>query len=198
MAINQDLWDKAKSLYELGVPYEQITKATGIPKGTISKKVNKENWQKETEKLAIKDDVIAFEKKKETLELQKETIIKQVSNLNDYQITVLDKMIEKEIGHQSMVFNTATLSLIRKNQMLERNKKTITLRSKIADKENGSYTEVIELVEVPLNANDYKTLDEGIDKNAITLEVAPRHAPKIEVTNTNAQQNNKVIKIEYD
>ena len=194
MAIDESIWDKAKSLYELGIPYSEITKATGIPKGTISKKVIKEKWQKETDKIGIKDDVVAFEKEKETFEVKKETIIKEVSKLDDYQITVLDKIIEKEIGRQSIVFNTATLSLIRKNQMLERNKKTITLKSKITDKETGDYTELIEFMEVPLNANDYKTLDEGIDKNAITLEVAPRHAPKIEVkTGDEYTQNNLTI-----
>lgn len=49
-----------------------------------------------------------------------------------------------------------------------------------------------------LSIQDHKAVGETVDKAAITLNVAPRHAPKIEVTNTNAQQNNKVIKIEYD
>ena len=38
--------------------------------------------------------------------------------------------------------------------------------------------------------SDLKILAETNDRIAITLKVADRHAPKIEVNNTNAQQNN--------
>jgi predicted DNA-binding protein YlxM (UPF0122 family) len=44
--------------------------------------------------------------------------------------------------------------------------------------------------------NDLKTLSEANDRLAITLKVADRHAPKIELNNTNAQQNNNMTKEE--
>ena len=47
-------------------------------------------------------------------------------------------------------------------------------------------------------AQELKHLVEANDKLAITLKVAERHAPKTEINNNNAQQNNdKVIKVEY-
>jgi hypothetical protein len=37
---------------------------------------------------------------------------------------------------------------------------------------------------------EHKIVAETVDKSAITLGVADRHAPKIELNNTNATQNN--------
>jgi len=63
--------------------------------------------------------------------------------------------------------------------------------TKLANKLNMMTDEVAE-------PQDLKHLVEANDKLAITLKVADRHAPKIELNNTNAQQNNdKVIKVEY-
>lgn len=45
------------------------------------------------------------------------------------------------------------------------------------------------------SANDLKTLVEANDRLAITLKVADRHAPKIELNNTNAQQNKTEMQI---
>ena len=46
---------------------------------------------------------------------------------------------------------------------------------------------MIDQVDTP---SDLRTIVELVDKASITLKVSDRHAPKIEVTNTNAQQNN--------
>ena len=46
-----------------------------------------------------------------------------------------------------------------------------------------------------LEARTIKELAEANDRLAITLKVAERHAPKIEVNNTNAQQNNQPTQI---
>lgn len=44
------------------------------------------------------------------------------------------------------------------------------------------------------NMSDIRTAIELADKASLTLGVNQRHAPKVEVTNTNAQQNNTEIK----
>ena len=46
-----------------------------------------------------------------------------------------------------------------------------------------------ELKEVEYGSGDYKNFADAIDKVAVTLEVAPRHAPKQDINLTNAQQN---------
>ena len=77
------------------------------------------------------------------------------------------------------------------------NEKTKHLRlindnaTKLANKLNLMTDEISE-------AQELKHLVEANDKLAITLKVAERHAPKTEINNNNAQQNNdKVIKVEY-
>lgn len=56
-----------------------------------------------------------------------------------------------------------------------------------------------ELQEVEYGSSDYKNFAEAIDKAAVTLEVAPRHAnSQVNIQNTNAQQNNIPIKIEWE
>jgi transcriptional regulator with XRE-family HTH domain len=52
-----------------------------------------------------------------------------------------------------------------------------------------------EILEITENAKDLKDLVDAVDKAAITLKVADRHAPKVEVNNTNAQQNNTPTQI---
>jgi hypothetical protein len=52
----------------------------------------------------------------------------------------------------------------------------------------------IELEEVE-TMQDHRHAQETLDKALITAEVAPRHAPKVEVNNTNAQQNNTPTQI---
>lgn len=56
---------------------------------------------------------------------------------------------------------------------------------------------MIDQVDTP---NDLRTIVELVDKASITLKVSDRHAPKIEVNNTNAQQNNnqKSITVKYE
>lgn len=51
--------------------------------------------------------------------------------------------------------------------------------------------------QVELSPTDLKALDEGIDKNAVTLEIAPRHAnSQVNISNTNAVQNN--LSVEWE
>ena len=51
--------------------------------------------------------------------------------------------------------------------------------------------EMLEMTEAP---QDLKHLVDAVDKASITLKVSDRHAPKTEINNTNATQNNTDIK----
>jgi len=57
----------------------------------------------------------------------------------------------------------------------------------------------IQLEEVE-TMQEHRHAQETIDKALISAEVVPRFAPKVEVNNTNAQQNNeqKIIKVVYE
>ena len=75
--------------------------------------------------------------------------------------------------------------------MLTKNTKTVLSKVDYFDDEGKKIKTDMEAMEVPLNPNDYKTLDEGVDKNAVTLELAQRHSSsQVQINNTNAQQTN--------
>ena len=191
MAISQELWDKAKALFEQGLSLNQIELETEINRSTISKKAKNENWAK-AKIQQLKADIKAIDKEKSTLDSKINTAVEKLSKLSDFEITILDEQIQYETGNKSLLFSTANLSLIRKNQMLTKNTKTVLSKVDYFDDEGKKIKTDMEAMEVPLSPNDYKTLDEGIDKNAVTLELAPRHSNSqitVNNSNLNAQQN---------
>ena len=200
MAYSKELWDKAKILYELGHSEREIEKITGISNGQINKKANAKNWKKEAQKKQLKSDIVGFEKKKEALNTEKEALIRKISTLEDFEITVIQDIVEQETERKSTLFSTATLSLIRKNQILTKNKKQSIEYETIYSDEGKPLKKTPIVIDMELSPIDLKTLDDGIDRNAITLELAPRHAPKTDIALTNAQQNNEqtIIQIVRD
>lgn len=201
MAISQELWDKAKALFEQGLSLNEIELETEINRSTISKKAKNENWVK-AKNQQLKADIKAIDKEKSTLDVKINTAVEKLSKLSDFEITILDEQIQDETGNKSLLFSTANLSLIRKNQMLTKNTKTVLSKVDYFDDKGKKIKTDMETMEVPLSPNDYKTIDEGIDKNAVTLEIAPRHSNSqinINNENTNAVQNNiKTLDDFYD
>lgn len=57
MAIDKKLWDKAKLLFEHGESLNEISKQTGIYKGTISKKATKEGWEKSEKSTLVEEEI---------------------------------------------------------------------------------------------------------------------------------------------
>ncbi len=200
MAFSEDVWNKAKFLWELDKPLSYIVEKTGISKAQISKKSNKEKWKKETVANELKPLIKEYDKEKETIQAKGNSIVSKLCTLEDYEITLLDEVIQDETGNKSLLFSTANLSLIRKNQMLTKNTKTVLAKVDYFDDEGKKIKTDMEAMEVPLSPNDYKTIDEGIDKNAVTLELAPRHAnSQVNIQNTNAQQTiNKIERVIID
>lgn len=195
MAYSQDQWNEAKFLWELDKPLSYIVEKTGISKAQISKKSNKEQWKKETEGNTLKSEIKAFEKEKETIKQKETDLVRRVSNLEEYQITILDDLLQEELGNKSLLFSTANLSLIRKNQLLTKNSKQVVEFETIYSDEGKPMFKTPVVIDIELSPTDLKTIDEGIDKNAVSLEIAPRHSnSQVNIQNNNANQNIEINK----
>ncbi len=193
MAIDKEIWNKARALFEQGLSLSQIELETNINKTSISKQAKKENWEK-AKIQQLKADIKAIDKEKSTLDVKINTTVEKLSKLSDFDITILDEQIQDETGRKSLLFSTANLSLIRKNQMLTKNTKQVVEYETHYSDDGKPLMKSPKTIEIELSPADYKAIDEGIDKNAITLEHAPRHAnTNIKVDNNNLQQTNLTI-----
>lgn len=80
MAISQDKWDKARTLFESGkLSLSEISKETGIDKSTISKKAKNQQWKNGEESDYIEAKILIAEKKS-TLPIEKINILDDVAN----------------------------------------------------------------------------------------------------------------------
>ena len=199
MAYTSEQWKRAKALFELGYSLGDIVKDSGISKGQISKKSKQEEWKKETSKTTLKSDIVEFDKKKETLDKEKETITKRLAKLSDFEITILQNKMDEEGASlaKSLVFNNAVLALIRSNEELTRGSKTVLLKEKQYSSEGIPIGETYTPYEIALNGSDIKEHTDLTDKASLTLKVNERHAPKQDINLTNAQQNNENTQIVF-
>lgn len=188
MAISQEIWNKAKALFEQGLSLSEIELETEIKRSSISKKAKAENWNKSVNQ-QLKADIKAIDKEKSTLDAKINNAVEKLSKLSDFDITILDEQIFNETGNKSLLFSTANLSLIRKNQMLTKNTKQVIDYETLYDDNGKIIGKKPIAVDIELSPIDYKSLDEGIDKNAITLEIGQRHSNQV-INNTNATQVN--------
>ena len=197
----EPIWNKIKVYIESGLSYGKIIENIEhefnviVSSASISDfKNNNDISKNETEH--IKHDIIDYENKNRTITEQKNRILNKMANLSDFEITTLDELVQDETGIKSLLFSTANLSLIRKNQMLTKNTKQVIDYETIYDDNGKAISKKPVAVDIELSPIDYKSIDEGIDKNAITLEVAKRHAnaPTINNANlTNNETNNKLV-----
>ena len=185
MAYTPEQWTKAKGLFEIGYSPEQIADELGFKsRDTVYKRAVKENWEK-NKIIQEKSELLDLEKKNSTILQENSTMLQKISTLEDYQITILQDEVLKT-GNKSFLFSTANLSLIRKNQMLTKNTKQVVEYETHYSDDGKPLMKSPKTIEIELSPSDYKAIDEGIDKNAITLEHAPRHAnTNIKVDNTN-------------
>jgi len=193
MAIAKEKWDRAKVLFELGYSLSDIYKDTGITTTSISKKAKLKGWIK-AKNQQLKADVIEVEKENSTLIEKKSIAIEKIKDaqMSDFEITVFNDAIRKELKNDALVFDTATLALIRNNEILTRNKKTVMLKVQQYGDNGSRVGEDYEPYEIPLSPSDIKDITESTDKASVTLKVNERHAPKTEINNTNQQ-----AKVEY-
>ena len=198
MAYTPEQWTKAKGLFEIGYSPEQIADELGFKsRDTVYKRAVKENWEK-NKIIQEKSELLDLEKKNSTILQENSTMLQKISTLEDYQITILQDEVLKT-GNKSFLFSTANLSLIRKNQMLTKNTKQVVEYETHYSDDGKPLMKSPKTIEIELSPSDYKAIDEGIDKNAITLEHAPRHAnTNIKVDNNNLQQEvNNNLTIEF-
>lgn len=194
MAYSAEQWEKAKVLFELGFSLGKILLDTDIKdRGLISKKAKKEKWVKGKNQ-QLKTDIVDFEKNNSTLEAKKSTLVDKMSTFDDFEITIIQNVVEEEIRNKSLLFSTASLSLIRKNQLLTKNKKQVIEMETHYSEDGKPLKKTPVVVEMELSPTDLKNIDEGVDKNAVTMELAQRHS-NTTINNTNAQQNNEVKRV---
>lgn len=193
MAYTPEQWTKAKGLFEIGYSPEQIADELGFKgRDIVYKRAVKENWEK-NKIIQEKSELLDLEKKNSTILQENSTMLQKISTLEDYQITILQDEVLKT-GNKSFLFSTANLSLIRKNQMLTKNTKQVVEYETHYSDDGKPLMKSPKTIEIELSPSDYKAIDEGIDKNAITLEHASRHAnTNIKVDNNNLQQTNLTI-----
>lgn len=185
MAIDKEIWNKAKALFELGYTLNEIELETEINKSSISKKAKKEGWQK-AKNQPLKAEVIDYEKENSKIIQQKSTLVEKMAKLSDFEITIMSEKVEEETNLKSLITSTSQLALIRTNQLLTKNQTFEKINV-------GDGVQQFEPRE--LNASELKTCTEGIDKAGQTLGVIERAGKSVEVNNTNAVQNNKQIEI---
>lgn len=191
MAYSKEQWARAKFLFELGWKLRDIESDSGISNGQISKKATKEGWKKEADKQAIKAEIVEFERDNEAKRKQKEALVnKMASTFDDFEIIILDELVTSEVNLKNLITSTQSLAMIRANEMLARGKKTTLMKVGQYDSKGNRSGETYEPFETDLDPSDIRNTIEAVDKASITLGINQRHAPKMEISNTNAQQNN--------
>ena len=193
MAHSKEIIEEARALFELGKSLRQIELIMEIPFSTVRDWSKAYNWEKQ-KTAQLKSDIIDFEKKFVQLEDEKCTLLHSISDLEMADIKLLDKEIFNETKRKSVLFNIISLSMVRKQQILMKNSKSAIVKTKVYDGDGRVVGEEATVVEVPLTPADLKDIDDGADKNSLTLKINERHA-KTETNNYNAFQPISEIKI---
>lgn len=175
MAYSPDDIETARASFELGKSLREISSSLDIALTTVQRWSKENNWEKQKTE-HIKSDIIDFEEKTERLEVKKRTLLDVISGLAPADIELLDREIFNETKRKSTLFNIVTLSMIRKQQLLMKNAKSVVVKNKIYDLEGRVCGEEVTLLEVPLEPSDLKNIDDAIDKNSLTLKINERHA----------------------
>lgn len=105
MAISQDKWNKAKTLFESGkLSLSEISKQTGIDKSSISKKSKIQQWSS-VENSDYIDAKVLIATKKSTLSMEK--------------INTLDEIADNEIRNRNLVYGVTQKALRKANAMID-------------------------------------------------------------------------------
>lgn len=193
MAYSPETIESVRAQFELGKSLRDIALDLDIPFTTVQLWSKKNKWEKKkTEQL--KSDILGFEEKCVQLEEEKCTLLNSISDLKAADIQLLDREIFNETKRKSVLFNIVSLSMVRKQQMLMKNTKSVVIKNKVYDLDGRVCGEEASLMEVPLDASDLKNLDDGVDKNSLTLKINDRHA-KVENTNVVGFQAISEIKL---
>jgi len=93
MAIKQEIWDKAKAMFEGGATLSTIQHKTKINGSTVSKKAKSEGWEKGVNSTIIENEI---------------NNIVEKSTLNQQQLDFHNQEVERKVKHLQFIHN-ATL-----------------------------------------------------------------------------------------
>lgn len=107
------------------------------------------------------------------------SLLSAKAHLSDEEMTAIMTTAQNEVFNNGLISNATQLNLVQMTKHLSENKKLEKV---------GVGNGVQNLEEVGLGSNDYLNIQNAIDKAAITLKVADRHAKSGDV-NVNTQTN---------
>jgi hypothetical protein len=168
MAYSASQWERAKAYWEAGQHNpREISELVGIERSTIVKRAKSHNW-----KSGANADYIEAKTK----------IAVKKSQLNSQTLQVLDDIADEQIRHKQLINSNAELMATKIPEMI---RQMILIEE---DKETGEVKESL-----AISPSDLKLLAETNDRLAITLKVAERHAPKMEISATAGIQQTKYV-----
>lgn len=159
-------WTEIRRHYESGMSPSEIVHKFKCPRSTLSEKINSENWSINEKANSVIQGIIAVSEE-----------INELSE-SDTELARVATEIGQSKAAKTMAVNTVAENLlVRINESIIQNRKVELVKVKTYSdgKVDG---EIVEPVEVAHGSSDHKAHADAIDKLAITLGVADRHAPK--------------------
>jgi len=182
--LSKEQWESLKADFVTGVyTLELLAKKYGVSKGSISKKIKKENWKKIDTKTTA--ELVEIEKgNKRKQELIKET--KKETNIDEKKF---EKSIKEIADVTEYIHNMQYLAMEKVKETLQDGKveEIATISGEMGE---------IKVVDRKLNPKELKSLVEAIDKAGQTLGVVPRFNNQINIQN-NQTIENKTLEVKF-
>ena len=190
MALSQTKIDLIIALVKKGgMSNVEVSKEVGCSESAVRTTIKKYDVKKNEITDLAKDEV-------QSIIIQDE-IKKRKNELNEVEKTIYDKVLITEVQSQNLALNTNNLLLEKIHNNIESGTKQVSVKVKEYSKDGGS-SESLEVVDIEHSSLDFEKLAKAIQTTTDNLGITQRHAPKIAIDNTNAQDNSqKVIKVEY-
>ncbi len=169
-------WEEIQRHHESGMSHPDIVKKFKCPRSSLSERAKE--WSVNEQAKAVVKEIA--------------TVTEQINELNeqDNELARVATEIGVKKADKVLAINTVAENLlVRINESIIKNEKVelVKVKQYVDGRVDG---ETVEPVVVAHGASDHKAHADAIDKIAVTVGAAERHAPKTEITNTNATQNN--------
>jgi len=179
-------WEDIERHYRSGMPESDIVRKFKCPRSSLNERKNKENWVVSEQAKAVVAGITNISEQINELNSENHELAKVAVDIG---ATKAEKL--------TSIQTVASNLLLRINESIINNEKIELVRVKqYVDGKVDS--ETVEQVVVGHGAKDHKDFADAIDKIAVTTGAAERHAPKTEINNTNAQQNNTTLEYTLD
>jgi hypothetical protein len=159
-------WAEIRRHYESGMTPSDIVHKFRCPRSTLSEKINSENWSVNEKANSVIKGIVS--------------VSEEINELSEYdnQLARVATEIGQSKASKTLAVNTVAENLlVRINESIIQNRKVelVKVKTYLDGKVDG---ETVEPVEVAHGSSDHKAHADAIDRLAITLGVAERHAPK--------------------